>query len=152
MKPHRRPAGYSRPAGRWLGRSSTGWHELLVLLIVVAITISIASADTPAERILLPIEVLGADGTTASGTVVLQAAQAESVRSLWLQVHGLNYAEQASVQVNASAWKPLTNDTVTIAEPGRSFGGIGGGFATLVMTLPLPNGTVVTGRNTIRFR
>ena len=152
MKPHRRPAGYSRPVGRWLGRSSTGWHELLVLLFVVAITIPIASADTPAERILLPIEVLGADGTTASGTVVLQAGQAESVRSLWLQVHGLNYAEQASVQVNTSAWKPLTNNTVTIAEPGRSFGGIGGGFATLVMTLPLPNGTVVTGRNTIRFR
>jgi hypothetical protein len=47
---------------------------------------------------------------------------------------------------------PLNNNTVTVAEPGRSFGGIGGGFATLVMTLPLPNGTVVPGANAIRFR
>ena len=152
MKPQRRLAGYSRPVGRWFGRSSTGWHELLVLPFVAAITIPIGSADTTAERILLPIEVLGADGTTVTRTVVLQAGQAASVRSLWLEVHGLHYAKEASAQVNTSAWKPLDNDTVTIAEPGRSFGGIGGGFATLVMTLPLPTGTVVTGANAIRFR
>jgi hypothetical protein len=73
------------------------------------------------------------------------------VRSLWLQIHGLRYADQASVQVNTSAWMPLNNDTVTVAEPGKSFGGIGG-FATLTMTLSLPSGTVVDGANTIRFR
>ena len=116
------------------------------------LAISIGFADTTTERILLPIEVLGADGTTVSRTVALQAGQAESVRSLWLQIHGLRYADQASVQVNASAWIPLNNNTVTIAEPGRSYGGIGGGFSTLVMTLLLPNGTVVGGDNTIRFR
>ncbi len=46
---------------------------------------------------------------------------------------------------------PLNNDTVTVAEPAKSFGGIGG-FATLTMTLSLPSGTVVDGANTIRFR
>ena len=91
---------------------------------------------------LLPIEILAASGTTASRTVTLQAGQAESVRSLWLQIHGLRYADQASVQVNTTAWIPLNNNTVTIAERARSYGGIGGGFSTLVMTLPLPNGTV----------
>jgi hypothetical protein len=101
---------------------------------------------------LLPIEVLSANGTTVSRTVALQAGQAESVGSLWLQIHGLRYADQASVQINTSAWIPLNNNTVTIAEPGRSFGGIGGGFATLVMTLPLPKGTVAGGANTIRLR
>jgi len=100
----------------------------------------------------LPIEVLGDNGTTASVTVTLQAGEAESVRSLWLQIHGLRYAEEASVQVNASVWIPLNNSTVTIAGPGRSFGGIGGGFSTLVMTLLLPKGTVGGGANTIRFR
>src|SRR5207245_307754 len=103
-------------------------------------------------RVLLPIEVLGPDGTAVSRSVALQAGQAESVRSLWLQIHGLRYADQASLQINASAWIPLNNTTVTIAEPGRSYGGIGGGFSTLVMTLPLSNGTVVGGTNTIRFR
>jgi hypothetical protein len=101
---------------------------------------------------VLPIEVLSASGTTASRTVALQAAQAESVQSLWLQIHGVRYADQASVQVNTSPWIPLNNSTVTIAEPGKSFGGIGGGFSTLVVTLPLPSGTLVAGANTIRFR
>ncbi len=129
-----------------------GWRQPLVGLFLAAITISIGFAETTTDRILLPIEILGADGTTVSRTVTLQAGTAESVRSLWLQIHGLRYADQASVQINTSAWRPLTNNTVTIAEPGRSYGGIGGGFATLVMTLPLPNGTVVGGNNTIRFR
>jgi hypothetical protein len=102
--------------------------------------------------VILPIEVLSASGTTASRTVALQPAQADSVQSLWLQLHGVRYADQASVQVNSATWIPLNNSTVTIAEPGKSFGGIGGGFSTLVMTLPLPSGTLVAGTNTIRFR
>jgi len=110
------------------------------------------SARTTADRVLLPIEVLGAAGTTVSRTITLQDGRAESVRSLWLQIHGLRYANQASVQVNSSAWMPLNNSTVSIPEPARSFGGIGGGFSTLVMTLSLPNGTVVPGANTLRFR
>lgn len=150
----RRPAGSAQSVGRWLCRILyvAGWHELLALLFLAAVTISIGFADTTTDRMLLPIEVLGANGTTVSRTVALQAGQAESVPSLWLQIHGLRYADQASVQINTSAWIPLNNNTVTIAEPGRSYGGIGGGFSTLVMTLPLPNGTVVAGDNTIRFR
>ena len=87
-----------------------------------------------------------------SRTVSITPARSESVRFLWLQVHRLRYPEQASVQVNASPWIPLTNETVTVAAPGKAFGGIGGGFATLVVTLPLPSGTVVAGANTVRFR
>jgi hypothetical protein len=101
---------------------------------------------------LLPIEVLSASESPASRVVTLQPAQADSVQSLWLQIHGVRYADQASVQVNTSAWIPLNNNTVTIAEPGRSFGGIGGGFSTLAVTLPLPKGTMVGGLNTIRCR
>ena len=150
----RRPAASAQSVGRRFCRSRgvAGWHELLAPLLLVAITISIGSADTTTDRILLPVEVVGAGGTTASRTVALQAGQAELVRSLWLQIHGLRYAEEASLQVNASAWIPLNNNTVTVAEPGRSFGGIGGGFGTLVITVPLPSGTVVPGTNTIRFR
>jgi hypothetical protein len=129
-----------------------GWQELPGFLLLVAVMISTAFADSTGDRMLLPIEVLGESGTTVTRSVVLEAGQAESVRSLWLEVNGLRYAEQASVQVNASAWVPLTNNTVTVAEPGKSFGGIGGGFATLWMSLPLPKGTVVAGSNTIRFR
>jgi len=150
----RRLVDSTQSVGRWLGRLLyvAGWHKLLAGLFLAAATISMGSADTATERILLPIEVLGADGTTVSRTVTLQAGESEPVRSLWLQIHGVRYADEASVQVNTGVWIPLNNTSVTIAEPGRSFGGIGGGFATLVMTLPLPEGTVVSGANTIRFR
>ena len=73
-------------------------------LFLAAITISFGFADTTTKQIVLPIEVLGANGTTVGRTVALQAGQAESARSLWLQVHGLRSADQASVQVNE---KPL---------------------------------------------
>ena len=145
------PHSFAKDANEW-GTRPEGSHSLLLVLFLAALAISIGFADTTTDRVLLPIEVLGADGTTVSRTVTLPAGQAESVRSLWLQIHGLRYADQASVQVNASAWMPLNNNTVTIAEPGRTYGGIGGGFATLVMTLALPDGTVVGGDNTIRFR
>jgi len=120
--------------------------------VLAAAAISMGSARTTADRVLLPVEILGAEGKATSRTITLQDGQAESARSLWLQVHGLRYADQASVQLNSSAWMPLNNSTVTIPEPARSFGGIGGGFSTLVMTLSLPNATVVPGANTVRFR
>jgi hypothetical protein len=148
-----RPVDSTQSVGEWLCRNlyEAGWHQLLTGLFLAAITISIGFADTTTDRILLPIEVLSAN-TTVSRSIVLQAGQAGSVRSLWLQIHGLRYADQGSVQINTSAWIPLNNNTVTIAEPGRSYGGIGGGFSTLVMTLPVPDGTVASGDNTIRFR
>jgi hypothetical protein len=120
-------------------------------LLLTAVT-TFGFGDTTPARTSLPIEVLGDNGTTASRTVTLQAGQAETVRSLWLEIHGLRYADEGSVQVNTSTWISLNNSTVTVAEPGRSFGGIGGGFSTLVMTLLLPKGTVGSGVNTIRFR
>jgi hypothetical protein len=150
----RKLAGSAQSTGRWLGHilHVAGQRELLACVFLFPLMVSAGFAGTTTDRILLPIEILGADGTTASRSVTLQAEQAESVLSLWLQVHGLRYSEQGSVQVNTSAWIPLNNNTVTIADPGKSFGGIGGGFSALVMTLALPSGTVVNGANTIRFR
>ncbi len=133
-------------------RHIAGWSGLFVGLVLTALTIPSGLAGTTTAPILLPVEVLGEDGTTVSRAVTLQTGPEESVRSLWLQVHGLRYADQASVQINNSTWIPLNNNTVSVAEPGKTFGGIGGGFATLVMTLPLPGGTVLSGENTIRFR
>jgi hypothetical protein len=133
-------------------RHIAGWSRLLVGLVLAVLTIPSGLTGTGTAPILLPIEVLGNDGTTVSRVVTLQSTSAESVRSLWLQIHGLRYADQGSVQVNNSTWIPLNNNTVSVAEPGKTFGGIGGGFATLVVTIPLPDGTVLSGENSIRFR
>jgi hypothetical protein len=69
-----------------------------------------------------------------------------------MQIHNLSYRDIASVQINNSQWFTLNNDTVAVAEPGKSYGGIGGGFNTLKVNLALPAGAVVDGENTIRFR
>src|SRR6516225_7663244 len=128
------------------------WLELLVRLFLAVLTLPTGDVDTTPGRMLLPIEVLGADGTTASRTVTLTTPECESVRSLWLKVHGLRYPTQASVQINSGMWIPLRNDTVSVAALGKTFGGIGGGFSTLELTLALPTGSAVAGGNTIRFR
>jgi hypothetical protein len=101
---------------------------------------------------ILPIEVVGEAGAASSVTLALPANSVKQVRSLWFQIHGLGFAGMASIRINRCTWIPLTNESATIAEPGRSYGGIGGGFATLQMTLPLDPETMLPGPNTVEFR
>src|SRR5262245_56146033 len=98
------------------------------LATLAAIGVFAPAPAIAAMAIVLPIEVVGENGTTASIVVDVPADRARDVRSLWMQIHGLSFAGMASVQVNQSAWTPLTNDTVAIEEPSRRYGGIGGGF------------------------
>jgi hypothetical protein len=121
-------------------------------LAVAVFTSYVASVATAGTTVTLPVEIVGENGTTSSVTVEVQARRAREVRSLWMEIHGLSYADMVSVQVNASAWFSLNNNTVAVAEPGKSYGGIGGGFSTLKVTLALPADAVVEGANTIRFR
>lgn len=109
-------------------------------------------ANPALARVTLPVEVVGESGTTASVNVEVPVGRARQVRSLWMQIHNLAYPDMMSVQVNGSNWMSLNNHTVSIAEPGKSYGGISGGFSTLKVTLPLPGQTVVDGVNSIRFR
>lgn len=108
---------------------------------------SIVSANNP---IVLPIEVLGSAGTTRAITVNISSGN--QTAKLWLQIHGLSYSDKASVQINNSAWIALSNTTAQVAEPGKRYGGIGGAFATLKLTVNVPPGAVTNGDNTIRFR
>ena len=87
----------------------------------------VTNAATTRATVTLPIEVVGENGTTASVTFEIPAGRAREVRSLRMQIHGLAYRDMASVQVNSGDWMPLNNDTVAVAEPGKSYGGIGGG-------------------------
>ncbi len=112
-----------------------------------------ASAAVTAQastRVKLPIEVMGADGTVQAVPVYVPSSQ--PVTTLSLQMHGLTYENKASVQVNKGAWVPFTNSAVQVAEPGRSYGGIGGALSTLKITIPLAPGLVHAGANTISFR
>jgi hypothetical protein len=115
-------------------------------------TVSVSVSNTPTvSAVTLPVEVMGADGMTQTTQVNVPSVPAGTLR-LWLQIHGLKYQTQASVQVNNSAWLPINDTTVTLLGLASSYGGIGGGFSTLKLTMTLPAGAVVAGTNTVRFR
>ncbi len=124
---------------------------ILAAVAVLAFS-AVAGNAFAANRVVLPVEVAGDDGTVASVTVYIPPGLGKQVRSLWMQIHGLAYAGMASVRINQGPWRVLNNQTVAVAEPARSYGGIGGGFATVKMVLSVPAGEVVDDSNTIRFR
>jgi hypothetical protein len=110
-----------------------------------------ANASTT-DPVFLPVEIAGEAGTAVSVTVHVPAGFGNQAQSLWMQVHGLAYAGMASVRINQGPWWSLNNETVAVAEPAKSYGGIGGAFATLKITLPLPEASVVDDSNTVQFR
>ncbi|WP_267849737.1 hypothetical protein [Robbsia betulipollinis] len=91
---------------------------------------------------------MGATGTIV--TVKVPAASGSTATKLWMQVNNLSYDNKASVQINGGAWISLTNAAVSIQGSGKYYGGIGGGFDTLKLTVPITGG--VNGTNTISFR
>lgn len=103
---------------------------------------------------LLPVEVFG---PTAAATVpvsfnIPSGANLSGQMQLWIQIHGLKYQTEASVQMNSGAWIPLNNSTVTLQGLASAYGGIGGGFSTLSLTINLPAGAVQQGQNTVTFQ
>ena len=121
-------------------------------LLLAVLSLPDGTVKYPSARVLLPVEVLGEEGTVIDRSLYVPHEKSESVRFLWLRVHGLRYAAQASVQINGGSWILLRNETVDVAEPAKSFGGIGGGFATLELSLPISTSIVNAGVNIVRFR
>ncbi len=116
----------------------------------VLATASMTLQASVSSTITLPIEVIGANGTTAA--VSFTVPSVSSQMQLAMQIHGLSYQTEASVKVNNSAWIPINSSTVTLLGLASNFGGIGGGFRTLQMTMNLPAGEIVAGTNTVTFR
>jgi hypothetical protein len=127
-----------------------------VVLMVTSVadpsqTAQASIALAPSAPITLPIEVVGPIGNTETVTVVIPDGANLNAPQLWMQIHGLKYENKGSVQVNNSPWVPLNNTSVTLLGNAATYGGMGGGFSTLKMTLDLPPGTLVPGANTVSF-
>ncbi|CAN0497588.1 unnamed protein product, partial [Laminaria digitata] len=124
---------------------------MLVLLTSSFVVSSSANDIKPSKApVQLPIELMGAAGTFETVSVDLSAPG--SVAGLWMQVHNLSYDAKGSVKINNGSWIDLTNSSVNVAYPESNIGGIGGGYSTIRITLPLNSGDVVSGANTIQFR
>ena len=52
----------------------------------------------------------------------------QPVRSLWLQIHGLEYADEVSVRVNDGEWVALNNKTVAVESRRGVMAGLAGRF------------------------
>ena len=112
--------------------------------------------------IALPVEVIGPSGETGSRSFTLTSAQANSAVTFWLQGNHLGYnpslqtlpAGKASISLNGGPWLALTNETVTVAQPGLTFEGIDGGiWDTVKVSIPTRTlGALVAGTNTVSFR
>lgn len=113
--------------------------------------VCLSAQVTCVTSIQLPIEVIGLDGTTR-GVEFYAPSSGNGATLLSLQIHGLKYETQASVQINGSTWIPINTSTVTLLGLAKAYGGIGGGFHTLKLTLPLPAGSIVAGVNTLTFK
>ncbi|HEX6895094.1 MAG TPA: hypothetical protein VF146_07460, partial [Bryobacteraceae bacterium] len=119
----------------------------------VTLTPPTTSSPSVNTAIKLPLELIGPNGMTLSASFNVPAGtNVSGPLTLAMQIHGLRFDGQASVQINGSAWLAISNSTVTLLGQAAAYGGIGGGFHTLQMTMGLPTGVVVTGSNTITFR
>jgi uncharacterized protein (TIGR03437 family) len=113
------------------------------------VTLNPAVGQTP-PPISFPLEVLGPAGTTASVSFNIPSGTNLRGLNLWMQIHGLLSQTQASLQLNGGPWQPITEGTVTLLGLANAYGGIGGGFHTLQMTMPAAGLTI--GTNTLTFR
>jgi hypothetical protein len=135
----------------------SAWQQVIVIATSTADTTKsgqgTVTLNPPAGSgpLTMPVEVMGPNGTIVSAVVNAPTVPTGS-NTMQMRVHGVKYDTEASVQVNGSAWVPLNTATVTLLGNAAAYGGIGGGFSTLDMTVPLPSGAIVAGNNTINFR
>ena len=104
-----------------------------------------------AEKILLPIEVLGAEGTVVSRSFTIDQETADATKTIWLMINNLSYEDKASVRINKGNWLSLNMLTVRMQKQESQRGGMThGGFNTVRLTIPKTG--LVAGANTIDFR
>jgi len=133
----------------------TGTCDVADVQRVIAAALGGACIVTPpaSSSITLPIEVIGPAGTTNGASFnVASGSNLSGTMQLSMQIHNLTYETEASVQVNNSGWMPISSSTVTLLGRANAYGGIGGGYFTLSMTMNLPAGTITTGTNTVTFQ
>jgi hypothetical protein len=136
----------------------TSLASVILALLASTAIVSVAAPGTnprgvSAAPIVLPIEVFGSNGTTASASFEMPRPLPQlGELQLSLKIAGLEYDSQASLKINNSQWLPISSENVILTKNAAAFGGIGGGFHTFRLRMRLPIDCLVSGSNTIVFR
>ena len=141
---------------KWTG--DTDWVEGLnaaittVIMPQEAVTITATYRDGDYE-IPVPVEVMGLPPHVEGVNFDLGSSGAESAAKLFIQVHNIAYYKKGRVRVNGGDWLNMTNDNpvIDMYEPDKSYGGFGGGFATVRFTIDQSHLDFRNGINTIEF-
>jgi hypothetical protein len=88
-------------------------------------------------QITVPIEVNHVSQVSSALQVSLPASSSP-VMSMQVQIHGLEYANQVSVQVNGQPWISINNTTAQTDPISAMWGGIGGPITNQTLTIPRP--------------
>jgi len=100
---------------------------------------------------ILPVEVLGAEGTTEERQFHLTSDQLAAARKLWFQVNSLTYQNKGSIRINDEPWLTLNHTTTEVQAQEMARGGmVHGGFNTIRFKIPASG--LKEGLNRIQFR
>ncbi|RZS92459.1 RICIN domain-containing protein [Aquimarina brevivitae] len=103
------------------------------------------------ESILLPIEVLGNEGTVVERIITLSSSEVSAANELWLLMNNISYQDKASIQVNDGNWISLNHTTANVHPKELAYGGMAhGAVSTIRLIIPLSG--LITGANTLKFR
>ena len=155
--------GSMSPSGLYTAPSAISQPQTVIITAGIAsdptksasaiVTLAAPTPPPPPPPIQLPVEVVGLDGKIVTVPFnIPSGSNVSGALTLSMRIHGLRYDTQASVQVNNSGWHPISTATVTLQGNAAGYGGIGGGFSTLQMTMPLSAGSLASGANTVSFR
>ena len=108
-------------------------------------------ASKKSNAILLPVEVLGEEGTIKSLNFNITNEIKDQTSKIWLLVNNLSYENKGSIKINDEDWVPLNHSTTQVNSKELAYGGmVHGGFNTIRLTISATG--IKEGANTIQFR
>lgn len=102
------------------------------------------------QRISLPIEVLGTEGTIRTVKFELKDGRHRNAKRISILANNLSYANKGSIRLNNGPWIRLNNSNIKLSGNDKAYGGIGGGLSSVQFTIPMSG--FVLGMNKVDFR
>ncbi len=80
----------------------------------------------------------------------MTGAQSKKAKNIWILANNLSYDNKASIKVNDGAWIDLNNESVSVNQKDKLYGGIGGSLGSIRVSIPITS--FVKGKNSIKFK